>query len=217
MTVRRVAVPLRGPGQSPVLPSACWVGSLRSVGRCSGWCRFRVRGAGQGGKATEPHGAARQSHGAGAQPRCRARGNPRQPPACVSVCELLWENVCNVSYKWGGGGLRKIDLIVCRDTLSLKHPFPQTPFPSNTLSLKHPFPQTPFPSNTLSLKHPFPQTPFPSNEASLKHPFPQTPFPSNTASLKHPFPQTPFPSNTLSLKHPFPPNKRAHIDEPKRA
>ena len=35
-------VSLRGPGQSPVLPSACCVGSR---GRCSCWCRFRVRGA----------------------------------------------------------------------------------------------------------------------------------------------------------------------------
>ena len=48
VTFRRVVAPLRGPGQSPVLPSACCVGSLRSVGRCgrcSCWCRFRVRGA----------------------------------------------------------------------------------------------------------------------------------------------------------------------------
>ena len=48
LTFRRVVAPLRGPGQSPVLPSACCVGSLRSVGRCgqcSCWCRFRVRGA----------------------------------------------------------------------------------------------------------------------------------------------------------------------------
>ena len=48
VTFRPAAVPLRGPGQSPVLPFACCVGSLRSVGRCgrcSGWCRFRVRGA----------------------------------------------------------------------------------------------------------------------------------------------------------------------------
>ena len=45
---RLVVLPLRGPGQSPVLPFACCVGSLRSVGRCgrcSCWCRFRVRGA----------------------------------------------------------------------------------------------------------------------------------------------------------------------------
>ena len=44
VTFRRVAVSLRGPGQSPVLPSACCVGSLRSVGRCgrcSCWCRSR--------------------------------------------------------------------------------------------------------------------------------------------------------------------------------
>ena len=48
VTFRLVVVPLRGPGQSPVLPFACCVGSLRSVGRCgrcSCWCRFRVRGA----------------------------------------------------------------------------------------------------------------------------------------------------------------------------
>ena len=48
VTFRRVDVPVRGPGQSPVLPFACCVGSLRSVGRCgrcSCWCRFRVRGA----------------------------------------------------------------------------------------------------------------------------------------------------------------------------
>ena len=43
VTFRRVAVSLRGPGQSPVLPFACCVGSPRSVGRCgwcSCWCRF---------------------------------------------------------------------------------------------------------------------------------------------------------------------------------
>ena len=48
VTFRQVVVPLQGPGQSPVLPFACCVGSLRSVGRCgrcSCWCRFRVRGA----------------------------------------------------------------------------------------------------------------------------------------------------------------------------
>ena len=48
VTFRRVVVSLRGPGQSPVLPFACCVGSLRSVGRCgrcSCWCRCRVRGA----------------------------------------------------------------------------------------------------------------------------------------------------------------------------
>ena len=48
VTFRRVVAPLRGPGQSPVLPFACCVGSLLSVGRCgrcSCWCRFRVRGA----------------------------------------------------------------------------------------------------------------------------------------------------------------------------
>ena len=48
VTFRRVVVSLRGPGQSPVRPFACCVGSLRSVGRCgrcSCGCRFRVRGA----------------------------------------------------------------------------------------------------------------------------------------------------------------------------
>ena len=34
VTFRRVAVSLRGPGQSPVLPFVCCVGSLRSDGRC---------------------------------------------------------------------------------------------------------------------------------------------------------------------------------------
>ena len=41
VTFRRVVVSLRGPGQSPVRPFACCVGSLRSVGccgRCSCWC-----------------------------------------------------------------------------------------------------------------------------------------------------------------------------------
>ena len=48
VTLRWVPVSLRGPGQSPVLPFTCCVGSLRSVGRCglcSCWCRFRVGGA----------------------------------------------------------------------------------------------------------------------------------------------------------------------------
>ena len=47
VTFRLVVAPLRGPGQSPVLPFACCVGSLLCVGRCgrcSCWCRFRVRG-----------------------------------------------------------------------------------------------------------------------------------------------------------------------------
>ena len=48
VTFRLVVVSLRGPGQSPVLAFACCVGPLLSVsrcGRCSCWCRFRVRGA----------------------------------------------------------------------------------------------------------------------------------------------------------------------------
>ena len=48
VTFCRETVSLRGRGQSPVLPFACCVGSLCSVGRCgrcSCWCRFRVHGA----------------------------------------------------------------------------------------------------------------------------------------------------------------------------
>ena len=48
VTFRRVVVSLWGPGQSPVLPFVCCVGSLLSVGRCgrcSCWCRCRIRGA----------------------------------------------------------------------------------------------------------------------------------------------------------------------------
>ena len=48
VTFRLVVVSLQGPGQSPVLPFACCIGSLLSVGRCgpcSCWCGFRVRGA----------------------------------------------------------------------------------------------------------------------------------------------------------------------------
>ena len=48
VTFHRVAVSLGGPGQSTVLPFACCVRSLRSVGRCSlcfCWCRLRVGGA----------------------------------------------------------------------------------------------------------------------------------------------------------------------------
>ena len=48
VTFRLVVVSLRGPGRSPVLPFACCVGLLLSVGRCgrcSCWCCFRVRGA----------------------------------------------------------------------------------------------------------------------------------------------------------------------------
>ena len=48
VTFRLVVAPLRGLGQSPVLPFACCVGLLLSVGRggrCSCWWRFRVRGA----------------------------------------------------------------------------------------------------------------------------------------------------------------------------
>ena len=48
VTFRLVVAPLQCPGRSPVRPFACCVGSLRSVGRCgrcSCWCRFRIRGA----------------------------------------------------------------------------------------------------------------------------------------------------------------------------
>ena len=48
VTFRLVFAPSRGPGRSPILPFACCVESLLSVGRCgrcSCWCRFHVRGA----------------------------------------------------------------------------------------------------------------------------------------------------------------------------
>ena len=46
VTFRLVVAPLRGSGQSPVLPFACCIRLLLSVGRCGRcWCRFRVRGA----------------------------------------------------------------------------------------------------------------------------------------------------------------------------
>ena len=48
LTFRLVVVSLRGLGQSPVLPFACCIGLLLSVGRCgrcSCWCRCRVCGA----------------------------------------------------------------------------------------------------------------------------------------------------------------------------
>ena len=47
VTFRRVAVSLRGPRQSPVLPFACCVGSMLSDGRCalcSVWRRFWLAG-----------------------------------------------------------------------------------------------------------------------------------------------------------------------------
>ena len=50
VTFRQVVVSLRGPGRSPVVPFACCVGLLLSVGRCgqcSCWCCFPVRGAQQ--------------------------------------------------------------------------------------------------------------------------------------------------------------------------
>ena len=43
LTFCPVVVPLRGPGQSPVLPVACCARSLRFVGRCGRPGRFRVR------------------------------------------------------------------------------------------------------------------------------------------------------------------------------
>ena len=46
--LHRVAVSLRGPGRSPVLPFACCVETLHFVGRCGRcfyWRRFRIRGA----------------------------------------------------------------------------------------------------------------------------------------------------------------------------
>ena len=48
VTFRLVVAPLWGSGRSPVLPFACCIGLLLSVGRCgrcSCWGRFRVHGA----------------------------------------------------------------------------------------------------------------------------------------------------------------------------
>ena len=57
VTFRWVVASLRGPGQSPVLPFACCVGSLLSVGRCgrcSCWWRFRVRVSPLGAMSRSP-------------------------------------------------------------------------------------------------------------------------------------------------------------------
>ena len=73
VTFPRVVVSVRGPGQSSVLPSACCVGSLRSVGRCgrcSCWCRCRVR-------APPPQSPSRNSIRARLQPADERGTRPR--------------------------------------------------------------------------------------------------------------------------------------------
>ena len=82
VTFCRIAVSLRGPGQSPVLPFACCVGSLRSVGRCgrwSCWCRFHVRGA----QSLVCRGCA------GCGGMCRLRVSGAQELAYWGLCWLL--------------------------------------------------------------------------------------------------------------------------------
>ena len=70
VTFRLVVAPLRGPGRSPVLPFACCVGSLLSVGRCgrcSCWCHFRVRGAQSWKRLCVEHCWCRRGRGAKGQ------------------------------------------------------------------------------------------------------------------------------------------------------
>ena len=87
------------PGQSHILPFACYVGSLLSVGRCSCWCRFplwgipsdcwfftgsldsrfRVRGA----QWLVCWGCA----GCGSMCRLRVSATPPPPPQCCRVVE----------------------------------------------------------------------------------------------------------------------------------
>ena len=89
VTFRRVAVSLRGPGRSPGLPFACCVGSLRSVGRCgrcSCWCRFRVRGA----PLTPPDSATTPQMTANNNSRaCNSNGTERRLQSMVPN-QLSW-------------------------------------------------------------------------------------------------------------------------------
>ena len=84
MACRRVAVSLRGPGQSPVLPFACCVGSLRSdgrCGRCALWRGFRVGGA----QWLAHWGLCRLLRGSFSGPCCALPSAFRSPTACLTV------------------------------------------------------------------------------------------------------------------------------------
>ena len=85
VTFRRVVAPLRGPGQSPVLPFACCVGSLRSVGRCgrcSCWCRC----------VAPPQGLAPHTQ------------HVPQPPGCHKGCALWAHGFCGAGATGAGNG-----------------------------------------------------------------------------------------------------------------
>ena len=123
MTLCQVAVSLRGPGRSPVLPFACCVGSMRSdgcCGRCSLWCRFRASGPSSwrtggcagccGGRVTvvaahSPPRSGRPSH---VSPRFRVCETPLLHPASPPQPQDL---AC--SQDWGTSSLR---CAVCRST-----------------------------------------------------------------------------------------------------
>ena len=98
MTFRLVVAPLRGPGQSLVLPFACCVGSLLSVGRCgrcSCWCPFRVRGAqwlvcrGRAGCAPPPPAERCSSRPFGMFSSQMVHGAEKSACTCVYAC-LAW-------------------------------------------------------------------------------------------------------------------------------
>ena len=83
-TFRPVVVPLRGPGQSPVRPFACCVGSLRSDGRC-GRCsppRFSSSGRTKSAKAGRRRGGGggRGAERPGREAPGKLRGRGRRAP-----------------------------------------------------------------------------------------------------------------------------------------
>ena len=85
VTFHLVVVSLRGPGQSPVLPFACCVELLLSVGTywCSCWCWFRVCGT----QWLVCWGCA----GCGKMCRLRASGDPPPPtPAKKSITSTVF-------------------------------------------------------------------------------------------------------------------------------
>ena len=128
VTFRRVVASLRGPGQSPVLPFACCVGSLLSVGRCgrcSCWCRLRVRGAqwlvcrgcaGCGGTCRLRVSGAQELAYWDCAGCCRGRLTPPSPPSppspppsgCRSILFRLLPSVAWAQVllgQMGGGGV----------------------------------------------------------------------------------------------------------------
>ena len=101
VTFRLVVVSLRGPGQSSVLPFACCVGSLLSVsrcGRCSCWCRFRVRGA----VGVPPHSLpdAELLSGTPGPGLPRTKKNPHKPKPSLKQHSALISVI--IGHHWGG-------------------------------------------------------------------------------------------------------------------